>query len=107
MNSSVTTGFSKQLTCPSSETLLKYHQTSPATKHQAWISTHLAACDFCGAELQLLSRYPPPEDEDCTLTDIPLGLRRLAESLLRGGSLQLETLAETACAKEPLTLTDA
>jgi hypothetical protein len=72
------------------------------------VSLHLDECDFCGAELQLLTEHAPPEAEaECTFSDMPAHLRWLAESLLSADLLSLESLAEPAYEKERLTLTDA
>src|ERR687888_485549 len=106
MNSSSATHFCKQLTCPSSGMLLSYHEADLTTELRAWIAAHLAVCDFCGAEFRLLVEHSPIEEE-CVLMDMPLHLRRLAESLLARCCFDLETFAETAYDKEPLTLTDA
>ncbi len=106
MNASSLMLFCKQATCPSSEMMLSYQRAALATERREWIASHLAACDFCGAELQLLTEHSPLEEE-YVLVDIPLSLRRLAEALLGGGLLNQETFAETVYEKERLTLTDA
>jgi hypothetical protein len=71
-----------------------------------WVASHLDECDFCGAELQLLSEHEPAVEEDCALGAMPPHLRWLAESLL-SAKLNLESLAGTIYEKERLTLTDA
>ena len=106
MNSSSIIVFCKQATCPSSETLLTYQRVGLAAAERDWVASHLAACDFCGAELQLLTKHSPT-GEKYVLTKIPLNLRRLAEALLGSGQLKLEGFAETVFEKERLTLTDA
>jgi hypothetical protein len=106
MNSSSIILFCKQATCPSSETLLTYQRVGLAAAQRAWVASHLASCDFCGAELQLLTKYSPTS-EKYAQTNIPLNLRRLAEALLGSGQLKLENFAETVFEKERLTLTDA
>ena len=98
--------FSKQATCPSSEMLLSYQRVGLSSEQRAWIVTHLAACEFCGAELQLLTKYSP-NGEEYAFTDIPLNLRHLAEALLGGGQLRPESFSEVGYEKERLTLTDA
>lgn len=100
-----TTIFCKQLTCPSSETLHSYGAASLATELKAWVTTHLASCDFCCAELQLLTRHTPPATERYEQTKMPAALRYLAESLLAGSLLRLESFADTIYDKERLTLT--
>jgi hypothetical protein len=106
MNSSSMILFCKQATCPSSETLLSYQQVGLTSEQRAWIASHLTACDFCGAELQLLTKYSPT-GEEYALADIPLNLRHLAEALLSGVQLKPESFIETVYEKERLTLTDA
>jgi hypothetical protein len=107
MKVSSVTVFCKQPTCPSSEALLAYQSERLGLEQEARMALHLAGCDFCGAELQLLTEHPPSVEEECALTDIPVSLRRLAEALLGRVSLTLETFAETTYEKERLTLTDA
>jgi hypothetical protein len=106
MNSSSIIAFCKQATCPSSETLLSYQRAGLTNEQRERIARHLAACDFCGAESQLLTRHSVT-GEKYVLTNIPLNLRRLAEALLGRGQFGLESFAETAFEKERLTLTDA
>jgi hypothetical protein len=72
-----------------------------------WVASHLDECDFCGAELQLLTEHTPVEEEECQLSDMPPHLRWLAESLLSSNLLNLESLTGTVYEKERLTLTDA
>jgi hypothetical protein len=99
--------FCKRATCPSSETLLSYRTCGLAAERMVWVASHLDECDFCGAELQLLSEHAPTEEEVCALSDMPPHLRWLAESLLSANLLDLESLAGTIYEKERLTLTDA
>jgi|SRR2546421_6319504 len=101
--------FCKRATCPSSQTLLAYTIHDLATEQRVIIEEHLDRCDFCGAEFQLLTRHAPlPEaEEDSAPVDIPSSLRCLARSLLTNDGLHIESLAEAACEKERLTLTDA
>ena len=106
MNSSSVIVFNKQATCPSSEMLLSYQRVGLAAEQRVWVTSHLAACDFCGAELQLLTKYSPT-CEEYRVIDIPLNLRRLAEALLGNSSRKLANFAEATYEKEPLTLTDA
>ena len=71
------------------------------------VASHLDECDFCGAELQLLTDHPPADVETCGLAVMPPHLRWLAESLLGASVLNLESFARTVFEKERLTLTDA
>ena len=99
--------FCKQTACPSSETLISYQASALATEQRIRVASHLCECDFCGAEAQLLKAHPPVETETCVITEIPANLRWLAQSLLGTNLINIETLAETSCEKERLTLTDA
>lgn len=98
--------FCKRATCPSSETLLNYKTQGLAVEQSLWVQTHLDECDFCGAEVQLLTEHVPLE-EAYALADMPSSLRHLAQSLLTADCLHIESFGETALEKERLTLTDA
>lgn len=111
MTSSTTTTFHKQATCPTSETLLSYYSYWLTAEERRRVTAHLAACDFCNAELQLFTEHPPCEESEMTQEEaaMPLSLRCLAEVLLVGNTLAAATtfFANTAYQKAPLTLTDA
>ena len=103
MRSSSTAGFRKLRTCPQSEALMTYCQGARDA-----VAAHAAACDFCGAEAQLLSRFPPSASAlPFAAFSIPAGLRRLAEDLLAEPSLNRARFAESILEIERLTLTDA
>jgi hypothetical protein len=55
------------------------------------IEAHLANCDFCNAELQLLTRYQDTQDE-YSFVELPLQLRGLAERLLHGPTTTFHAL---------------
>ena|SRR5687767_9095380 len=99
--------FCKRATCPTTDALMAYRQSGLGTDGMVSVASHLDECDFCGAELQLLSEHPPADVEKCTLAVMPAHLRWLAESLLSGKVLNIETFAGTVFEKERLTLTDA
>jgi hypothetical protein len=103
MPSSSTAGFRKLRTCPPSEALDAATQLLSTAAAE-----HASACDFCGAEVQLLSRFPPPA---CTLPlaafPLPAGLRRLAEDILAEPSHNRARFAESILEIDRLTLTDA
>ena len=73
--------FNKKIGCPSSQDLLDYDQACLAAPHSLRIEDHLADCDFCNAELQLLNRYQHTQDE-YSFAEMPSQLRGLAERLL-------------------------
>lgn len=100
------TVFCKQQTCPSSETLLSYHTCALPPDQSIWVASHVAACDFCGAELQLLTTHTQIEEENVAV-EIPLHLRCLAEALLSAGLVGMQTYDDLAYQKEGFTFTDA
>lgn len=73
--------FRKSAACPSSETLLAYRQGGLQSTRRTWVESHLASCDFCDAELQLLNRYRAMS-ERVIVGEIPAELRELAASVL-------------------------
>ena len=73
--------FEKKRQCPSSEVLVSYQQCSLNRGQKSPIAFHLATCDFCKAELQLLSKYSSAE-ESHESPPVPVSLRTLAEALL-------------------------
>jgi hypothetical protein len=92
-----TTPFCKTTRCPSSYRLLKYHSSDRTIEEWAEINNHIRLCDFCGAEIQLLSHYSDQDDE-YFLVEMPAQLRRLAEDLLRESPLaipEITTLFES------------
>ena len=82
MSSSILSPFCKTARCPSSQALLAYHRSDLATEGHACIKDHLASCDFCSAELQLLTQYRNVVEE-YSFAEMPAQLRRLAEDLLK------------------------
>lgn len=85
--------FVKQQGCPSSGTLSAYGAGTLSFLARPGVAGHLAACEFCGAELALLSlpravanerlEEPPSDPSAVTVAPpVPLALRLLAESLL-------------------------
>jgi hypothetical protein len=106
MSSSFVSLFCKQTSCPSSELLLCYRTEELPTEQRTWIASHLCVCEFCGAELQLLTEHRPAEEE-CPAAEMPLNLRYLAEALLSRDLSRVKIYTEVVYEKVPLTLTDA
>ena len=103
-----TAGFRKLRTCPQSEALSLYCQGGTTPARRASIAAHVSACDFCGAEAQLLSRFPPPANAlPFAALSLPAALRRLAQDLLSEPSFNRARFAESILEIERLTLTDA
>jgi hypothetical protein len=80
-HSSPANNFCKTARCPSSQTLLRYRRHRLPIADRAEIQIHLHACDFCNAELQLLTRHRNYVEES-RVVEMPGQLRRLAEDLL-------------------------
>ena len=101
MRSTSTALFKKQRTCPTAETLLRRAQN-------AAVAEHVAGCDFCGAEAELLSRFPPPPTNlPFVAFSMPRALRRLAEELMTEASLNRARFADAVMEVDRLTFTDA
>jgi hypothetical protein len=78
--------FEKKRCFLSSDILSSYHRFDLAAEQKPRIASHLASCDFCAAELQLLSRYPALEQLREGMVPPPdLGV--LATAILNGGQL--------------------
>jgi hypothetical protein len=85
MKVSSVNSFTKTIACPSSNILLSFHFQSLSPEIRTLVKHHLAACDFCCAEMPLLAHYQSPLKGECRPPDIPINLRILAESLLGKG----------------------
>lgn len=75
--------FSRKASCPSVETLLTYSSSASSlnTLEQSYVSSHIVACDFCGATIQLLAHHAP-NDEAPAPVPIPPIIMLLSESIL-------------------------
>jgi hypothetical protein len=85
--------FCKTARCPTSQALLTYHRSTSSFDEDDYIESHLASCDFCSAELQLLRCYSS-EAEEYSFAEMPVALRRLAEDLLKRGPEPFRGFAE-------------
>jgi hypothetical protein len=82
MKASGVNSFTKTAACPSSNILLSFHLQALSPEIRTLVRHHLAACDFCCAEMPLLAHYQKPLKGECRPPEIPINLRILAESLL-------------------------
>ena len=98
-----TAAFMKLKTCPTAETLLLYGEATLTREAGREVASHLSHCDFCGAELQLLTKYPPRGRAIFHPARMPRPLHRLAKDLLLLAAGDVERLYE----RSSLTLTDA
>src|SRR5205807_8942346 len=83
--------FCKTSACPSSQMLLRYRRCQLAIKDLDAIEIHLRNCEFCGAELQLLTRHRIDMSSD-RLVEMPAQLRSFAEDLF--GQISRFTLTD-------------
>jgi hypothetical protein len=102
MPSSTTAWFRKLRTCPRTETLLSF---SAGGSGVGRVAEHVEFCDFCGAEVQLLSRHAPPAAALPFAAPLvmPESLRRLAEDVLAEPSYNRARFAESLMEIERLT----
>lgn len=109
MRSSSTARFRKLRSCPSTEALLLHGRATGTGARREAVAAHLSTCDFCGAEMQLLSHFPPPPTNALPFValEVPRALLRLAEDLMDEPTLRRARFAESIQEMERLTLTDA
>jgi hypothetical protein len=105
MGARSTAAFRKLKTCPPAETLLIFRDAGAGrdSARRQQVAAHLSCCEFCGAELQLLSRFAPSGPPQIRPAKMPWALYRLAKDLL---ALPARAV-EVACERDRLTLTDA
>ncbi|HZH32744.1 MAG TPA: hypothetical protein VEY11_18400 [Pyrinomonadaceae bacterium] len=107
MGSVSTAKFCKHKTCPSAEMLLSYTRATLVCELQQQLRAHLDVCDFCEAELYLLSKFPPTGAPVYPTVKIPFALYRLAKDLLSVSTNAAGRAVEILCERERLSLTDA
>jgi hypothetical protein len=83
--------FCKTRSCPSTDILLAYSARKTGDVEAAIVSGHLFECEFCAAELELLTKHPPGEP-NLTVLEIPLQLLQLAEILLKSRQPEFQLL---------------
>jgi hypothetical protein len=99
--------FCKSRICPSAETLLAFHCAELIFAEMRSISSHLARCEFCSAELHLLTSFPQAEANYNQTAEMPFALRQLAEALLGGKQTEFRLLENLLYGDEQLTLKNA
>lgn len=101
MPSSMTAWFRKLRTCPPAATLLTF---SAGARRGGRVAEHVESCDFCGAELELLSRHAAPAvNLPFAALAMPEPLRRLAQDILAEPSYNRARFAESLMEVERLT----
>jgi hypothetical protein len=85
MFSSKKSGFFKNEDCPSSHELLAYQNGDLGRTRAVEVRKHMAACEFCAAEVEFYSHYPQADAavETPEIAEIPAPLYELAEALLK------------------------
>ena len=86
--------FAKFATCPTTHQLLSYILAALSTESARETISHLEICDFCGAEVQLLSkhRFSSSRVPDVP-SEMPRHLRLLADSFLGKRASRSDLLA--------------
>jgi hypothetical protein len=92
--------FCKSTDCPSSQKLLAFENGgATSAKERGKIEEHLAACEFCAAEVEFYAHYPQSE-ETVTKVEIPIPLYELAEALLSNKHKDFLLLNKLLCESE-------
>lgn len=103
-----TARFRKLRSCPSADMLILFRETGLAREAEERVERHLEACDFCCAELQLLSAHWRSDLPAIRLRpEMSNNLRRLVEELMSEPSLERARFVEAVCEIDGLTVTDA
>jgi len=89
------TTFRKTRQCPSAQALLAYDSAHVERGIATDVKSHLAYCEFCSAEIQLLHRHHA-QLEEYIFVEMPEHLRRLAEDLLRPDAFPVSRLISLA-----------
>jgi hypothetical protein len=87
--------------------LLSYTRAALTVELRQQLTAHLAICDFCDAELHLLSKFPPNGAAVYTSVKVPFALYRLAKDLLCVSTNAAGRAVEILYERERLSLTDA
>ena len=104
MPSKSTARFRKLRTCPQTETLLTFSQSAHAASRRGRVAEHVESCDFCGAEVEMLSRHAPAAGALALPAHaMPAHLRRLAEDVLAEPCYNRARFAESLLEVERLT----
>jgi hypothetical protein len=107
MGSLSTATFRKRKTCPSSQVLLLYCDATLVTAARPIVAEHVSTCDFCGAEVQLLSEFTPRGAAAFQPVRVPWHLYRLAKDLLALSANDLARSVGALYETNNFSLTDA
>ena len=75
--------FEKKMNCPSSFDLLEFSDAIVDKKIASSIGLHLSKCEFCAAEVELYTHFPPLEYIEIEPCAIPEHLYELADSIFK------------------------
>lgn len=104
MFQSKTITFCKSANCPASQKLLAFQNGDVTSKDRKSIARHLAACEFCSAELEFYAHYPQSEEETVSRAEIPVPLFELASALLGNKHKDFFLLNQLLCQNEGLKI---
>ena len=90
--------FCKNNNCSSSQDLLAFESGNLSVKERGQIEAHLAACEFCAAEVEFYAHYPQAE-ETVAKVEIPIPLYELAEALLSNKHKDFLLLNKLLCSE--------
>ena len=107
MGSVSTATYRKRKTCPTAEMLLLYHDAVLAHTLGCTVAAHLSECDFCNAELFLLSKFPPTGLPHYAPAVMPEPLYRLAKATINGAPRVISRTLELIYDSDRFTLSDA
>ena len=89
--------FCKNVSCPASQKLLSFQKGEVLVEEGKIISGHLAACEFCAAEVEFYAHYPQSEEELVAKVEIPVPLFELASALLGNKHKDFSLLNQLHC----------
>lgn len=72
-------------------------------KERGKIQAHLAACEFCAAEVEFYAHYPQAE-EPVSKVEMPVALYELAEALLSNKHKDFLLLNKLLCESESVKI---
>jgi hypothetical protein len=96
--------FCKSANCPASQKLLAFQNGEVSVEERETILRHLAACEFCAAEVEFYARYPQVEEEIVAKAEIPVPLFELASALLGNKHKDFSLLNQLLCQNEGINI---
>lgn len=74
--------FGKNEDCPPSHELVLFVTGELSADDRGSVRTHIADCEFCTAEIDFYTYYPPEPQADIPAEPVPVALFELASALL-------------------------